>query len=75
MDMFSQFVKVFPNIMSEFPEVEWKRLNSMVEEDSALYGIKNGTNCQARLDRLMSDHLDLLKMYNELSMKYVELVK
>lgn len=75
MDMFSQLVQVFPSIMSEFPEVEWKNVNMMVKEETSPYGTKKGTTCQERLDRLMSDHLDLLKMYNELSMKYVELVK
>lgn len=75
MDMFSQLASIFPSIMNDFPEVEWKKVNSMAQEEAGIYGSKKGTTCEERLERLMNDHLELLKMYNQLSMKYVELVK
>lgn len=75
LDMFNQLVRIFPDIMADFPEVEWKTINSMVTEEDMTYGPSSDTKCQQRLDRLMSDHLDLLKRYNELSEKYVELAQ
>lgn len=75
LDQFADLVKIFPDIMAEFPEVEWQRVNSMVQEEQATYGTSNGTDCQSRLDRLMRDHLDLLKRYNDITQKYVELVQ
>ncbi len=73
MDMFSQLVKIFPDIMDRFPEVEWKRVNAMVQEDVEPYGTNGDTKCHKRLDRLMDDHLELLKRFNTLMQNHVEL--
>lgn len=73
MDMFSQLVKIFPDIMNHFPEVEWRRVNAMVEEEAEPYGTNSDTKCIKRLDRLMDDHLELLKRFNTLMQNHVEL--
>jgi hypothetical protein len=75
MNMFSQLVKVFPDIMNHFPEIEWKRVSSMVEEEAETYGTNGDTKCEKRLDRLLEDHLDLLKRFNQLMQNHVELTQ
>ena len=75
LDMFAQLMGVFPDIMSEFPEVEWQRVTSIVQEEQADYGTRSASDCQKRLDQLMKDHLDLLQRYNDITQKYVELVQ
>lgn len=77
-NMWSKLVGVFPDIMSEFPDVEWGSITqtpSKVEEPGAVYDPKDLRDCRSELEVLRKDHIELLARYNKMMEQYVAVLK
>ncbi len=72
-EMLAELSKIFPDIMGQFPEVEWKKVSLMVEESPSEYGTSGDTKCQRQLEKVMDAHLELMERFNSLMSNHLDL--
>jgi hypothetical protein len=69
--VFSNLAEHWPDIMDEFPEVEWRRIPTTVAEPSMSYMSRADSACLDRLANLNQRYIALLENHNELLEKYL----
>lgn len=76
--MFSKLVNVFPDIRSEFPDVEWASISllpNQVHEIVTTYSSNELSDFKEELAQLRKEHIELLTRYNKMLEEYVNLLK
>lgn len=69
--IFGRLARVWPDIMEEFPEVEWRRIGSDVRDSASVYLTMAEAETQRKFQELSDRYTQLLERYNALLEKYV----
>lgn len=69
--VFARLGKHWPNIMEEFPEVEWRKVPSETIDPSAFYLNQADAACREQLASLNNRYINLLERHNELLEKHL----
>jgi hypothetical protein len=70
---FARLAEHWPDVMDEFPEVEWRKVPSNVMEPNVHYLSKADSACLEKLTEINQRYIALLERHNALLEKYLAL--
>jgi transcriptional regulator with XRE-family HTH domain len=74
-EQFAELLRIFPDIMEHYPEVNITRVRNMASEPMEVYGYRSSEErkCQDELNRFREAYYSMLERHNSLQDRYIHL--